>query len=338
MHDGAAALLIVLVSAKKLANIKAAKAVADIVRTTLGPKSMLKMLLDPMGGIVMTNDGNSILREVDVSHPAAKSMIELSRAQEEEVGDGTTSVCVIAGALLNACQSLLEKGIHPTQISESFMAALQKSDEILQGVSRPVDLSAREDLIHTIDTCLSSKVVSQNSEIISPICVDSVLSIIDAATATNVDLNDVKIVKQVGGTIDDTELVHGLVFDKGAKKTAGGPGRIENAKILLANTSMDADKIKVYGSRVRVDSMGFRCEPTCEGRWHAGRAPTRNALHLPVLSVLRAPLKSPHRARYHRCAGSRRSRPMKAGVGCVDCWCLPTTITPRASGRRAGLS
>merc|ERR1711988_517094 len=129
-----------------------------------------------------------------------------------------------------------------TQISESFMAALLKADEILQSVSRPVDLTDRESLISTMDTCLSSKIVSQNSEIISPLCVDAIMAIINAETATNVDLNDVKIVKQVGGTIDDTELVHGLVFDKGAKKTAGGPGRIQNAKIGLIQFCLSAPK------------------------------------------------------------------------------------------------
>lgn len=122
------------------------------------------------------------------------------------------------------------------------MAALVKAEEILQSVSTPVDLTDRESLIHTVDTCLSSKVVSQNSEIISPICVDAVLSIIDAATATNVDLADIRMVKQIGGTVDDTELVHGLVFDKGAKKSAGGPTRIANAKIGLIQFCLSAPK------------------------------------------------------------------------------------------------
>ena len=111
------------------ANIKAAKAVSDIVRTTLGPKSMLKMLLDPMGGIVLTNDGNAILREIDVQHPAAKSMIELARAQDEEVGDGTTSVIIIAGEVLSAVEGFLDKDIHPTVIVNAYFRAL---DEIVK--------------------------------------------------------------------------------------------------------------------------------------------------------------------------------------------------------------
>jgi hypothetical protein len=121
------------------ANIKAAKAVADIVRTTLGPKSMLKMLLDPMGGIVLTNDGNAILREIDVQHPAAKSMIELARAQDEEVGDGTTSVIILAGEVLSAVEGFLAKDIHPTVIVNAYFRALEEIVKITNelGVSAP---------------------------------------------------------------------------------------------------------------------------------------------------------------------------------------------------------
>merc|ERR1719231_2033887 len=116
----------------QLTNIQAGKTVAGIVRTTLGPRAMLKMLLDPMGGIVMTNDGNAILREVDVSHPAAKNMIELSRAQDEEVGDGTTSVIILAGEMLGVAEPLLEKNIHPTVIVSGYMKALEDALKILK--------------------------------------------------------------------------------------------------------------------------------------------------------------------------------------------------------------
>merc|ERR1719159_1023484 len=122
-------------------NIAAGKAVSDIVRTTLGPRSMLKMLLDPMGGIVMTNDGNSILREVDVSHPAAKSMIELSRAQEEEVGDGTTSVIVLAGEYLNLAEPLLDRQLHPTVICNGYLKALDDAVKALDELAHPLDLT-----------------------------------------------------------------------------------------------------------------------------------------------------------------------------------------------------
>merc|ERR1712070_393724 len=125
----------------QLTNIQAGKTVASIVRTTLGPRAMLKMLLDPMGGIVMTNDGNAILREVDVSHPAAKNMIELSRAQDEEVGDGTTSVIVLAGEMLGVAEPLLEKKLHPTLIVSGYMKALDDALEIMKDFALTVDLN-----------------------------------------------------------------------------------------------------------------------------------------------------------------------------------------------------
>merc|ERR1719223_2521695 len=123
----------------QLTNIQAGKTVASIVRTTLGPRAMLKMLLDPMGGIVMTNAGNAILREVNVSHPAAKNMIELSRAQDEEVGDGTTSVIILAGEMLGVAEPLFEKKIHPTLIVSSYMAALDAALTIMKDISYPID-------------------------------------------------------------------------------------------------------------------------------------------------------------------------------------------------------
>merc|ERR1712054_464637 len=123
----------------QLSNIQAGKAVSDIIRTTLGPKSMLKMLLDPMGGIVMTNDGNSILREVDVSHPAAKSMIELSRTQDEEVGDGTTSVIVLAGEMLRVALPFFERNIHPTIICQGYMRALEDSLKVMDEIATEID-------------------------------------------------------------------------------------------------------------------------------------------------------------------------------------------------------
>merc|ERR1719226_433593 len=128
----------------QLTNIQAGKTVAGIVRTTLGPRAMLKMLLDPIGGIVMTNDGNAILREVDVSHPAAKNMIELSRAQDEEVGDGTPSVIILAGEMLGVAEPLLEKNLHPTLIVSGYMQAMDDAINILKKIAIPVDVNNQE--------------------------------------------------------------------------------------------------------------------------------------------------------------------------------------------------
>eukprot|EP00978_Attheya_sp_CCMP212_P018672 scaffold51550_cov55-Attheya_sp.AAC.4 len=181
---------------------------------------------------------------MNVLHPAAKMLVELSQSQDIEAGDGTTTVVVIAGALLEACGSLLNKGIHPTAIAASFKKAASKAQEILEGVSKPVNLNDRDALIYAVNTCLSSKVVAQNSELLAPIAVDSVLGIMgdDRDTATNVDLRGIRMVQQIGGTIDDTELVNGLVFNKGSTKTAGGPSQIKDAKVALIQFCLSAPK------------------------------------------------------------------------------------------------
>lgn len=217
----------------RLSNITAAKGVADAIRTSLGPKGMDKMIKSADGTVTITNDGATILKQMQVMHPVAKMLVELSKAQDVEAGDGTTSVVVIAGSLLAAAQRLLEKGIHPTTISESFQKAALKAAEILTQMSTPVDLSDRELLLKSATTSLSSKVVSQYSNLLAPICVDSVLKVIDASKDTNVDLRDIKIVTKLGGTIEDTEMVDGLVLNHRISHFAEGVGRVEKAKIGL---------------------------------------------------------------------------------------------------------
>merc|ERR1712019_2142 len=164
------------------------------------------MIQDPKGEVIISNDGATILQQMKLTHPTAK-MMELSKAQDVEAGDGTTSVVVTAGALLQAAEKLLSKGIHPQTITEAFLQAAEKADEILTEVATPVDLSNREQLLQSANTSLNSKVVSQNSDLLAPIAVDAVLKVIDPSTATNVDLSDIKLVKKLGGTADDTELV-----------------------------------------------------------------------------------------------------------------------------------
>ena len=151
----------------QLSNIAAGKAVSDIIRTTLGPRSMLKMILDPMGGIVMTNDGNSILREVDVSHPAAKSMIELSRAQEEEVGDGTTSVIILAGEYLVLSEPLLDRQTHPTVICNGYLKALDDAMAALNEMAQPLDLNDSKKLTELVQSCTGTKFISRFSELMA---------------------------------------------------------------------------------------------------------------------------------------------------------------------------
>lgn len=237
----------------RMSNIIAAKAVADTVRTSLGPRGMDKMIQKADGEVLITNDGATILSQMQVFHPTAQMLVQLSKSQDIEAGDGTTGVCVIAGALLSACSGLLTKGIHPTMIAESFKEAAAKAEEVLVGVAKPVDLKNRDSVLDAVNTCLSSKVVHQNADVLAPIAVDSVLDIIDPDTATNVDLNDIKIVKQVGGTMDDTELVHGLVLEKGAKHTAGGPSKVKDAKVALIQFCVSAPKTDMENNVVVSD-------------------------------------------------------------------------------------
>ncbi|GMG55618.1 unnamed protein product [Ambrosiozyma monospora] len=191
------------------ANIIAARAVADAVRTSLGPKGMDKMIKTGRGETIISNDGHTILKHMAVLHPAAKMLVDLSGAQDVEAGDGTTSVVVITGALLGAAENLLNKGIHPTLISESFQKAAERSCQILLAMSHKISLSDREVLIKAANTSLSSKIVAQHSSLLGPIAVDSVLKVVKPE-ANNVDLNDIRLVKKVGGTIDDTEMIDEL--------------------------------------------------------------------------------------------------------------------------------
>merc|ERR1712165_456900 len=186
------------------------------------------MIQDPKGEVTITNDGATILEQMKVIHPAAKMLVELSKAQDVEAGDGTTSVVVLCGSLLEASDRLLKKGLHPTSISEAFQKAATKSVEILTNMAIPVDLPDREKLLQSANTSLNSKVVSQHSSELSPIAVDAVLKVIDPSKDHSVNLGDIKIIKKLGGTVDDTELIEGLVFQE---KAAGNVKKVEKAKI-----------------------------------------------------------------------------------------------------------
>ncbi|ELU44697.1 t-complex protein 1, delta subunit, putative [Rhizoctonia solani AG-1 IA] len=243
----------------RLSNMTAAKAIGDVVRTSLGPKGMDKMIQTSQGEVIITNDGATILKHIAVLHPAAKMLVELSAAQDIEAGDGTTSVVVLAGSLLGAAEKLLSKGaysvdftirrvmncsttgIHPTVIAESFLRASAKAVEYLTDISTPVDLKDKGSLLRAASTSLNSKIVSQYSSILAPIAVSAVTRLI-TPTSANVDLRDIRIVKKVGGTIEDTELVEGVVLNQNVITTAGGPTRIEKAKIALIQFQLSAPK------------------------------------------------------------------------------------------------
>lgn len=214
-------------------NINAAKAVSDAIRTSLGPRGMDKMIQAGNGEVTITNDGATILKEMNVIHPAAKMLVELSKAQDTEAGDGTTSVVVIAGALLEAAERLLQKGIHPTSISDAFQQAAAKAVEILSwGMATPVDLTDKVSLIKAAATALNSKVVSQHSSLLAPLAVNAVLKITEPGKENATDLKDIRVIKKLGGTVEDTELIDGLVFTQ-KSCNVNGPKRIEKAKIGL---------------------------------------------------------------------------------------------------------
>ncbi|KAL7465986.1 hypothetical protein ACHAXS_006279, partial [Conticribra weissflogii] len=226
------------------------QAVASAIRTSLGPRGMDKLLQLPSGEVLISNDGATLLSKLHVLHPAAKMLVECSQSQDVEAGDGTTSVVVLAGALLDGCLDLLTKGIHPSAIAGSFYRAGEECVRILrERAGKRVRLGERAGLVAAVKTCLSSKVVSQNEDVLAPIAVDSVLTVLgareggeDIERATNVDLRDIRMVEQLGGTVDDTELVQGLVFDKGATKTAGGPSQVDDAKVALIQFCLSAPK------------------------------------------------------------------------------------------------
>jgi T-complex protein 1 subunit delta len=183
---------------------------------------MDKMITSSTGEVIITNDGATILAKMDVTHPAAKMLVDLSKAQDVEAGDGTTSVVILAGSLLSAALNLLEKGIHPSVISESWLTVQKVVHSMLEQIAIPADLSNREALIQSATTALNSKVISSNSITLAPLAVDAVLKIIDPNAVKNVDLNSIRVVKKLGGTVEDTELIDGLVFDQGVSHSAGG--------------------------------------------------------------------------------------------------------------------
>ncbi|KAE9551357.1 hypothetical protein FO519_005439 [Halicephalobus sp. NKZ332] len=232
-------------------NICAAKSVADAIRTSLGPRGMDKMIQAPNGEVTITNDGATILKQMSVIHPTAKMLVELSKAQDIEAGDGTTSVVVIAGALLDAAEKMLSIGIHPTVISESFQRAAAQAEKILEEMSTPVNLNNEEELIKLASTSLNSKVVSQHSWLLAPMAVEAVKRIVNP-DSENVNLNMIKLVKKVGETVEESELIDGALIEQ---KTMGhgGPTRIEKAKIGLIQFQISPPKTDIENQVIITD-------------------------------------------------------------------------------------
>jgi len=233
-------------------NIAAAKLVAELVRTSLGPRGMDKMLVDSLGDVTITNDGATILKEIDVQHPAAKMMVEISKTVDNEVGDGTTSSVVFGGSLLAKAEELLEKDVHATVIIEGFQAAQEKALSLLAELAKQVNPDEREILLKVAKTSMESKLVSEDSDMLSKLVVDAILQVVEKeAEEHRVDLDNIKVEKKAGGSIRNTQLIKGIVLDKEVVHS-GMPTKIEKAKIALLNSALEIEKTEM-SAEIRIN-------------------------------------------------------------------------------------
>ena len=222
-------------------NIMAAKLVAETVRTTLGPKGMDKMLVDSVGDIVVTNDGVTILEEMQIEHPAAKMIVEVAKTQENEVGDGTTTAVILAGELLKNAERLLDQDIHPTVIAKGYRQAAEEAQEILNRISENVTIND-EDLLKKIAiTAMTGKGAEASKDSLASLIVKAVKQVIelgDKNNISNLDIEDIKLEKRVGGGTDDSELIEGIVIDK-ERVNSAMPKQIRNAKVALLDVALE---------------------------------------------------------------------------------------------------
>jgi len=221
-------------------NIEAAKQVADQVRTTLGPKGMDKMIVDSLGDVIVTNDGVTILKEMAIEHPSAKMIVEIAKTQENEVGDGTTTVVILAGELLKNAQELLSKGIHPTMIVKGYRLAEEKAQDILKKLARPLN-NDKAILTKIAQTAMTGKGAEQAKEHLSEIVVKAITNI---AEGNDVDLTNIKIEKKVGEHTKDTEIIDGIVIDK-ERVHSNMPRKVPDAKIALINTPLEIKSTEI---------------------------------------------------------------------------------------------
>ncbi len=242
-------------------NIRAAKIIADILKSSLGPRGMDKMLVDSLGDVTITNDGATILKEIEVQHPAAKMLVEVTKSVDNEVGDGTKSVIVLAGSLLEKAEDLINKNVHPTVLVDGYRRASMKAIEILRKISTEVDPMNKDDLARIAITSMASKLASVKSKMLADIVVEAVLRVVEEYESEvvgeegrgrskkvesrnsnyRVDTDNIKVEKKAGGSINDTSLIEGIVLDK---EVAHGsmPKRIENARIVLLNCPLEVEK------------------------------------------------------------------------------------------------
>lgn len=224
-------------------NIMAAKAVAEAVRTTLGPKGMDKMLVDSMGDVVITNDGATILKEMDIEHPGAKMIVEVAKTQDAEVGDGTTTAAVLAGEFLTTAEDLLESGVHPTIIASGYRLAADQATKILDIITISASPEDTETLEKLASTAITGKGAEANKEHLSRLAVEAVKSVAERSEdgKITVDIEDIKVEKRPGGSIKDSEIIEGVIVDKERVHPAM-PEVVENAKVLLLSVPIELKK------------------------------------------------------------------------------------------------
>ncbi|EFD92966.1 MAG: chaperonin Cpn60/TCP-1 [Candidatus Parvarchaeum acidophilus ARMAN-5] len=232
-------------------NIAAAKAVANAVKSTLGPRGMDKMRVDNIGDITITNDGVTVLKNIEIENPVAKMVVEVAKTQEEEVGDGTTTAVIIAGELLKNAEALLDQSIHPTLVARGYKLAANKAQDILDKIKTKLDLSNKEDLGRIVKTAIIGKSTGADSHIISLI-VDAVQHVKSMSNKeSSIDLEDIKVEKKVGGGLLDSRLVKGVIIDK-EKVHPNMPDEIKDAKVALLNLALEIEKTNI-DAQIRIE-------------------------------------------------------------------------------------
>jgi thermosome len=236
-------------------NITAAKLISEIVRTSLGPRGMDKMLVDSLGDVTITNDGATILKEIDVQHPAAKMMVEISKATDNEVGDGTTSVVVLAGALIEKAEDLITKDVHPTIIVDGYRKSATKAIEILNNIAQKIDPNDKEQLNRVAKTAMQTKLISKEADQVAQMVVNAILQVSELnpdGKGSRVDLDDIKVEKKAGGSLADTKMIKGIVLDKEVVH-GGMPKRVEKSKIALVNSALEIEKTE-FDAKINISS------------------------------------------------------------------------------------
>lgn len=245
-------------------NFTAAKTISELVRTSLGPRGMDKMLVDTLGDVTITNDGATILKEIDVQHPAAKMMVEISKATDNEVGDGTTSVVILAAALIEKAEELIDKNVHPTIIVDGYSKSAAKALQVLNAIAQKASGNMKRELIRVAKTSMQTKLVSKEVDLLADIVVSAAMQVAekkkkgsgdgggDDDHSVVVDIDNVKLEKKAGGSIHDTSLIEGVVLDKEVVH-GGMPKKVEAARIALINSALEIEKTE-FEAKINISS------------------------------------------------------------------------------------